>query len=340
MVVTYHHGTVRVAKNDLRTHIDEFIHKEETTLEHLLMEEDATASLGSHYQQDREKVWSQTWPRSIRESHDGAVDKGIDDIMLLFWNEEIIALYLDFHTQAAEGIRNDSQILDRYVLDADTSTTHGSHSDEGTHLDHIRQNGMFGSMQTLHAHDGEEIAGDTADACSHRIEQMAELLDIGFAGCIIDGGSTLGEHGSHDDIGGTRNGSLIEQHIAALQVVCLYLIDIALVIMHKLGSQIFETQEVSVETTATNLVATWLGNRSLSTTAQERTNHEHAATKRGAFLHKLYAVQIVEIEFIALESIIVAAILCHLDSNFLQQLDEIVDIEDVRHVLDAHRILG
>ena len=199
---------------------------------------------------------------------------------------------------------------------------------------------MFGSMQTFHTHDGEEVAGYAADACSHRIEQMAELLDIGFAGCIIDGGSTLGEHGSHDDIGSTRNGSLIEQHIAALQVVCLYLIDIALVIMHKLGSQIFETQEMRVETTATNLVATRLGNRSLSATTQERTDHEHAATKGGAFLHKLYAVQIVEIEFIALESIVVAAVLCHLDSDFFQQLDEIVDVKDVRHVLDAHRILS
>ena len=76
MVVTYHHGTMRVAKDDLRTHVDEFIHEEETALEHLLMEEDATASLGSHYQQDGEKVWSQAWPRSIRESHDGAVDEG------------------------------------------------------------------------------------------------------------------------------------------------------------------------------------------------------------------------------------------------------------------------
>ena len=108
MVVTYHHGTMRVAKDNLRTHVDEFIHKEETALEHLLMEEDTTASLGSHYQQDGEKVWSQAWPRSIRESHDGAVDEGIDDIMLLFRNKEVVALYLDFHTQAAEGIRNDS----------------------------------------------------------------------------------------------------------------------------------------------------------------------------------------------------------------------------------------
>ena len=110
--------------------------------------------------------------------------------------------------------------------------------------------------------------------------------------------------------------------------------------MHKLGSQVLEAQEVRVETTATNLVATRLGNRSLSATAQERTDHEHAATKGGTFLHKLYAVQIVEIEFIALESIVVVAVLCHLDSDFFQQLDEIVDVEDVRHVLDAHRILS
>ncbi len=268
MVMTYHHGTVRVAEDDLRTHIDQFIHEEETALEHLLMEEHTATSLGSHYEKHGEKVWSKSWPRSIGKRHDGAVDKGIDDIMLLLWNDEVIALYLDLHTQAAESIRNDAQILDRYVLDADTGATHGSHSDERTHLDHIGQDAMLGSMQFLHAHDGEQVAGDAADLCSHRIEQMAELLDIRFASCIVDGGSSLGQHGSHDDIGSTRNGSLIEQHIAALQLLCLNLIHIALLIMHEVGTQILETQEVGVETATTYLVATRLGNGSLATTAQ------------------------------------------------------------------------
>jgi hypothetical protein len=37
-VVTYDDGTVRVAENNLRTHIDEFVDKEQATLKHLLVE--------------------------------------------------------------------------------------------------------------------------------------------------------------------------------------------------------------------------------------------------------------------------------------------------------------
>ncbi len=73
---------------------------------------------------------------------------------------------------------------------------------------------------------------------------------------------------------------------------------------------------------------------------KQRTNHEHTATKRGAFLHKLQTVEIVEIQFVALEGIVVTAMLSYLDTYFLEQLDEVVHIQDVRHVLDAHRLIG
>ena len=110
--------------------------------------------------------------------------------------------------------------------------------------------------------------------------------------------------------------------------------------MYKLGTQVLESQEVSIQTTATNLVTTRLGNRSLATTPQQRTNHEHTATKRRTLLDKLQAIEIVKLQLIALESIVVATILGHLDTDFLQQLNEVVDIEDVRHILDAHWLLG
>ena len=134
---------------------------------------------------------SESWPRGIGKRHDGAVNKRIDDIMFLFWNHKVIVLYLYLHSQAAECIRNNTQILDRHILDAHTFATHCRHADERTNLNHIWQDTMLGTMQFINTHDGEQVAGDAADLSAHRIEQMAELLDIWLASCIINGGSAL-----------------------------------------------------------------------------------------------------------------------------------------------------
>ena len=56
MVMTYDHGTMRITKNDLRAHVDEFINKEQTALEHLLMNEHATLCLCCHDEKHAEKV--------------------------------------------------------------------------------------------------------------------------------------------------------------------------------------------------------------------------------------------------------------------------------------------
>ena len=59
---------------------------------------------------------------------------------------------------------------------------------------------MLGAMQLIHTHDGEQIAGNATDLGTHRIEQVTELLDVWFAGCIIDGGGSLGKNRRHDDV--------------------------------------------------------------------------------------------------------------------------------------------
>ena len=111
MVVTYHYGTVRVAENNLGSHVDKLIYEEQAALEHLLMEEYAATSLRCHHQEYRQKIWRKSWPRCICQRHDGSVDKGIYHIVLLLRDNEVITLYLHLHAQTAESIRNDTQIL-------------------------------------------------------------------------------------------------------------------------------------------------------------------------------------------------------------------------------------
>ena len=68
--------------------------------------------------------------------------------------------------------------------------------------------------------------------------------------------------------------------------------------------------------------------------------HEHTTTKRRTFLHKLQTVEIIEFQLITLECIVVTTVLGYLDTYLLEQLNQVVHIQDVRHVGDAHRLVG
>lgn len=55
---------MRVTQNDLRSHIDKFIHEKQTALEHLLMNQDATFRLCRHNEEYAQQVGSQSRPRT------------------------------------------------------------------------------------------------------------------------------------------------------------------------------------------------------------------------------------------------------------------------------------
>ena len=111
VVVTDDHGSMRVTKDDLSSHIDEFVHKEQTALEHLLMDQNATLALDCNHEKYAEEVRGKTWPRSIRKCHDRAIKERIYDVALLLRNKDIVSPLFHLYAKAAEAIRNDSEIL-------------------------------------------------------------------------------------------------------------------------------------------------------------------------------------------------------------------------------------
>ncbi len=50
-------------------------------------------------------------------------------------------------------------------------------------------------------------------------------------------------------------------------------------------------------------------------------------------------VEIIEFQLITLECIVVTAVLGYLDTYLLEQLNQVVHVQDVRHVGDAHRLV-
>ena len=78
---------------------------------------------------------------------------------------------------------------------------------------------MFGTVQLVHSFDSQEVGGDTFYLGSHPVQHSAKLLHVGLAGGIVDGGLAFGKNGCHDNVGGSRYRCLVEQHVAAMQLL-------------------------------------------------------------------------------------------------------------------------
>ena len=166
--------------------------------------------------------------------------------MRLLRDIQIVAVHVDANAQAAESIQREAQIADRGILDADAIAHHGSHTDKRTYLYHVGQYGVGCAMQRRNALDNEQVTGHACNLCAHAVEQAAQLLDIGFAGSIVNGCGALRRHSGHDNVGGSGDRSLIQQHIAPLQLLGLQLIGVTLRVFHEGGTQRFKSQEVGI----------------------------------------------------------------------------------------------
>ncbi len=76
---------------------------------------------------------------------------------------------------------------------------------------------MLSPVEFLYSCDGQEIGSDAVDLGAHGRKQAAELLHIRLAGGVVDGGDALGQHGGHNDVGGTGDRRLVQQHVAPLE---------------------------------------------------------------------------------------------------------------------------
>ena len=97
-----HSRPVRIAKNDLRSHVDQFVDKEETAFEHLLMDQHTADSLRRHNEEDTQSVRRQSRPGSIGNRHNRAVDKRLDLIRIVCRDMDIVTDLFDCNSQATE----------------------------------------------------------------------------------------------------------------------------------------------------------------------------------------------------------------------------------------------
>ena len=78
---------------------------------------------------------------------------------------------------------------------------------------------MFGARERIDAIDCEEVRADAFYLCTHSHKHSAQLLDVWFASGIIDHSLAFCQDCCHDDVGGTGDAGLVEQHAASLETV-------------------------------------------------------------------------------------------------------------------------
>ena len=149
MVVSDDYSPVRVAENDLGTHLYKFVHEEKSAFEHFLMYQHTSFALCGNYQHDTEKVWSESRPWCICNGHYGAVHERINGIAFLGRDENVVTALLQMYSQSPETLRNDAEVLPGHILDGYRTSCQCCHADETADLDHVRKNLVGRSMEDV-----------------------------------------------------------------------------------------------------------------------------------------------------------------------------------------------
>ena len=172
-VKTDNSGTVRVAEDNLGTHVNKLVNKKETALKHLLMDEHAAAGLCSHNKGYTDKVGSETRPWSIGNSHDGTIHKTLNLVVFLLGDKKVVTPLPHLYAQPAEHLGDKAKMLQAHIVNSNVALRHSGHADKGTHLNHIRQQTVMASPKTIHAMNGKQIGTHALYVSSHLVEHVA-----------------------------------------------------------------------------------------------------------------------------------------------------------------------
>ena len=260
--------------------------------------------------------------------------------MLRAGDVEVVVALLDRHAESAEGIGNDAQVAARHVFDRDAVAHHRTDADERADLDHIGQDAVLGAVELGRAHHRKAVGGDARDVGAHAVEQVAELLEIGFAGGVVDGGGAFGQDGSHQDIGRAGHRGFVEQHVGAMQFFGFDLEEFVVVVHTETRTEFLQTEKVRVESASADLVAAGFTDECATEASYERADGENRTAQRRTARQILVGAQIVQVDVVGAEGDVARRIAAHMHADVLQEANEVVDVDNVGHIRQTHFLVG
>ena len=182
----------------------------------------------------------------------------------------------DETSHALQQINERPQIIGPDALQHHVATRDGHGAKVRASLDAIGNRGVRGSMQGIHALDGERRCPHAFDARAHLVEQLREIADLRLHGGIPQDGSALGQRRREQRIFGGADAHFFKRMINGLKPPAWNLgFDIAL---HDLNVRAHagEGFEMQIDGSGTDGAAAGQGNRGMAKTSQQRPQHQDA----------------------------------------------------------------
>lgn len=97
---------------------------------------------------------------------------------------------------------------------------------------------------------------------------------------------------------------------------------------------------MGIETTTADLIASGFGVGHFTQTRQQRTDQHDRTTQFIAFLEKIGTAQVGGVKFAGRKGVCTFGEFLHTHADGRKHVDEVIDIEDIRQVVDDYRFLG
>ena len=123
------------------------------------------------------------------------------------------------------------------VFDQHVATRRSGSHHKRTRLDLVRDHGIGGAVQALHAHDADHIGARSLDIGAHGIEKIGQVHDVRLLGGVDDDRAPLGAHRGHHEVGRGADRDDIQIDFAAVQHAVRRSGDDVTVLQRNLGAQ-------------------------------------------------------------------------------------------------------
>jgi hypothetical protein len=217
----------------------------------------------------------------------------------------------------------------------DLGLCHGSEADEAADLDHVGQKGMFSTAEFFYTFYDDQVGPDAADPGTHAVEHEAKLLEIGFAGGVVDGGGAFGEYGGHDDVGGAGHRCFIQEHVAAFECGGVDMEEVLAGVEVELGAELLEAEEMGIEAPAADLVASRFGEAGFAEAGEDGAKQHDRPAECGGLFAIFFRFKERGVDLCGVEPVGAGTELLDFAPEVANELDELIDVHNIGEVVDG-----
>lgn len=242
---------------------------------------------------------------------------------------DLVALNVQFATGVAESVCGGLEVLWIDFAKGDGATGYGACGEEGSGFDAVWNDGVFCTVKFGDTFDGDASGAGAFDTGAHAVEEVGKVNDFGFCCGAFDDGGAFGEAGCHHDVVGAENGWTLftfEVDGISAEVVSEHF-NVAVFDAAR-GIDGAESFEVEIDGTVADDATAWQGNGGFAFSAEEGSEDAHGGAHFSDDVVWGSGFDGFGVDGDG------AAGAFHVGSEVGQDLEHVVDIAEVGHLMD------